>query len=732
MSAVVHGENNVQPFFELSTFPKYMLWPKFKDPAVEVDYRMYKDKMARQVTPTSAFLYFLFLVVYTFRIVFFYSFDDNSAWGDSNVIIVAYAASAVAVISCFFSLLVLLLKTHSWAKKCLYYSPGLSSVAFNTANVLYLLGRVIRGTCVDGENTAFCNPIAGALPIYHALSIPVGTLVAVIICRGITDFSFIFLTNLVNSVGLTACVIIACSRNVIVGVICQSLFVYFCVLSSAFQDMTTFEYYLMAQRRFADEISERDHLAGLEQSQLKMVLANVAHDLKTPLISFDAGIHMILTLIQDYRHLVSETVNPSVAALIASIHEASVDMEASGVFMMMQINRALDVSKIDCNVKLLAHYETVSVGDVVQWAVSVMRRVQDRVTFRVSPCVALLQSKVITDKGWLQENLLCLLSNAVKYSPQSTTVIITLSLVDRPVEGAHFPSAGSDLSLTSQTDSETPERRMLLVDVEDSGIGVPAHQLERLFRPFAQTQRRAGGTGLGLYSLALRIQELKGFYGVRTPTDHAGSVFYFAIPYNVDDSYVIEESVSDSHPTGTGLPEIRTSMSTGNSLVSRRDRSPAISAETFFVADVRAADTTTDGDGRKVLLGGPSPVVLVVDDSAPTLKLVARALRHDGVVVETASDGFAALNLMKKFLYTAVIMDVQMPVMDGVEAVRQLREWERGPLSDNKHQYVLSASASPDEATRLDSIAAGTDFFVVKPLVFSQLLSCINAQHNPA
>jgi CheY-like chemotaxis protein len=243
---------------------------------------------------------------------------------------------------------------------------------------------------------------------------------------------------------------------------------------------------------------------------------------------------------------------------------------------------------------------------------------------------------------------------------------------------------------------------MLLIEVEDYGIGVPQHMLTRLFRPFAQTQRRAGGTGLGLYSLALRIQELKGFYGIRNHVDCAGSVFYFALPFKVD------ESQNNTHSAYLGLQAKFDSNSR------TRYGAQAISEKSNIVSQ-----------DRILLSSNGRPVVLLVDDSAPILKLLQRALEKSELVVETASDGFSALNLMKKKLYTAVIMDVEMPVMDGIESIRQIREWEHSQKGDGKHQCILCASASPDELTRSDAISAGSDMFAVKPLGIPDLLHFI-------
>jgi signal transduction histidine kinase len=79
---------------------------------------------------------------------------------------------------------------------------------------------------------------------------------------------------------------------------------------------------------------------------------------------------------------------------------------------------------------------------------------------------------------------------------------------------------------------------MLLVEVDDQGIGLTEEQMARLFAPFQQAQRMTiGGTGLGLFSLAKRLQALQGHYGVTGRKDGTqGSLFWFAVPFKIDDS----------------------------------------------------------------------------------------------------------------------------------------------------------------------------------------------------
>ena len=159
---------------------------------------------------------------------------------------------------------------------------------------------------------------------------------------------------------------------------------------------------------------------------------------------------------------------------------------------------------------------------------------------------------VISDKHWLSENILCLLSNALKYS-DGGDVDVRIKLTDiaglkkESFMRRHSRVAGAprritwtgtgedekkDLSIIrSPTHGETP-KRVLLVTVEDNGIGISDEARQTLFQPFKQAQRMAGGTGLGLFSLLKRVEALGGNCGVGSRTDgKEGCIFWFTFPY---------------------------------------------------------------------------------------------------------------------------------------------------------------------------------------------------------
>jgi K+-sensing histidine kinase KdpD len=110
--------------------------------------------------------------------------------------------------------------------------------------------------------------------------------------------------------------------------------------------MRAFEYYLAYKKSLQTELANASEMARHEREHLRMVLANVAHDLKTPLQAFDAGIHAIRST------MVDDCSKRRDVQLSATLDE----LEASCAFMAMQINRALDVSKIQSHFKLMPWY----------------------------------------------------------------------------------------------------------------------------------------------------------------------------------------------------------------------------------------------------------------------------------------------------------------------------------------------------------------------------------------
>ena len=267
-------------------------------------------------------------------------------------------------------------------------------------------------------------------------------------------------------------------------------------------------------------------------------------------------------------------------------------------------------------------------------------------------------ASIITDRHFLKDNLLCLVSNAVKYADIGAIIDVRISIMN------------------------TGNQPVVTVVVEDTGIGISDDKKSVLFQPFQQAQRSAGGTGLGLFSLAGRITALGGSYGMRDRDGgKQGSVFWFTFPYRPDESNV--EDTGDTAP--------------GSSVGS----SPMLNI-------------------RKSL---PPLRILLVDDSVSILKVTKRFLLKHGHTVETAENGNQSLERLKarRDDFDLLITDLQMPVMDGFESVRRFREFEQQQQS-TKPLFILGMSAKADEETRVDVFAVGMDAFVSKPFDYKTLV----------
>ncbi len=259
---------------------------------------------------------------------------------------------------------------------------------------------------------------------------------------------------------------------------------------------------------------------------------------------------------------------------------------------------------------------------------------------------------VVTDGPRLKQVLLNLLSNAVKFTERG----------------------GITLKLALQ--SSEPNAARVRFEVQDSGIGIPAAELERVFQPFTQfggtRSRLAGGTGLGL-SISQRIIEALGGRIEVTSRVGGGSTFWFTLFLTL-------------------APE----------------------------APPRPSDSDFAGlDGGDRLDG----VVLLVEDNEVNRLIGTEMLRSFGLDVKVAQDGQQALQVLEQHRVDLVLMDIGMPVLDGHEATRRLREREQRLTLPRVPVVALTAYAFESDAAR--ALDAGMDAHLAKPYSREQLKAIV-------
>ena len=431
--------------------------------------------------------------------------------------------------------------------------------------------------------------------------------------------------------------------------------------------------------------------------------------------------------------------------------------------MLMTINRCLDYTKASNGLKLNPKYETIELRETLQLPLNCMRNVQSKINIVLKPYSDEICTHIITDKQWLQENILCLLSNAVKYSaggearitvrlingddesvqksPMSLQIgdeidARSIRLRARSLEhdandllskalslttkfkrrASHFFNASVSKKIlvepptpdTSEKDrtieealqhipSHSGKDEVLLFQVADTGIGMSDEAMQSLFNPFKQTQRLAGGTGLGLYSLAKRVEALKGQYGVQRREDgHKGSVFWFTIPYKPD--HLSAHLWELNHFSAKYILE----------------KNPL----TATAAPAPPLPENPDGEN--------SFSVLIAEDTPSIAKMTTVMLKKQGHKAVVAENGQVLLDLYFDSInkttgespYDVILMDLQMPVMDGLEATKRIRMNEQ-VLSDlfgkPIHQLVIGVSANSDHETVEEGLRIGIDDFLPKP-----------------
>jgi signal transduction histidine kinase len=297
--------------------------------------------------------------------------------------------------------------------------------------------------------------------------------------------------------------------------------------------------------------------------ELRNLIANMAHDLKSPIQAFTnslehlrdtitstfgaiAGSAVVAQILDEMRASASQgpvavSSGPSMLSVedeekrqeFMTCMQVLEDMAATSQFMTMMINRAIDYSKASCGIDLMPVYRNINVVDAIEWSIRCVRSLQDNIPIILQPLPPEMVRTCITDGQWLKENLLCVLSNAMKFS-YSGTVEIAISFVE---EKRRLPVRRQSDGRPDETTS-TPAfplmRKMVRYQVTDCGIGISPEMQERVFQPLTRssTDRHSGGAGLGLYSLSKRVEALGGNFGIGPrPDGREGTVCWFSEPY---------------------------------------------------------------------------------------------------------------------------------------------------------------------------------------------------------
>jgi signal transduction histidine kinase/CheY-like chemotaxis protein len=366
--------------------------------------------------------------------------------------------------------------------------------------------------------------------------------------------------------------------------------------------------------RIADQNAELEdaNVQIKEVSRLKSeFLANMSHELRTPLNSI-LGFSEILK-----DNLAGELSDEQKYECLDSIH-------ASGEHLLQLINDVLDMSKIEAGRMDLVLEEFV-VDASFSEVVTVVKSLAGKKGIELSILVEPEDLTIYADKAKVKQVLYNLLSNAIKFTPEGGSVFVDGKL--------------------------RPEAQDLMVSVTDTGVGIPAEHIDKIWGEFYMVQgehQTQKGTGLGL-ALVKKLVELHGGTIAVISEPGKGTTFTFTVPLQAGQVNEVGEQLSK--------------------------------------------------------------LILVVEDNPSNLELTRMVLNGGGYRVEAATDGQEGLLKAKELKPALILMDLQLPGIDGLEVTRALK---RDP--DTADIKVVALTANAMKGAKEEAIAAGCVGYITKPI----------------
>jgi signal transduction histidine kinase/HPt (histidine-containing phosphotransfer) domain-containing protein/ActR/RegA family two-component response regulator len=355
----------------------------------------------------------------------------------------------------------------------------------------------------------------------------------------------------------------------------------------------------------------------------------------------------------------------------------------SGQVLLQLVNDILDHSKIEAG-KLDLESIPLDVREIVDEVVALFAETASGQGIELTAIVSdTVPPLVLGDPGRLRQVLMNLVGNAVKFTPAG---VVRVSVA----------------ALGGATDVSEP---MLRFEVVDTGIGIAPEARDRLFEPFTQadgsTTRTFGGTGLGLSICKRLVTLMGGDIGLESEPGR-GSTFWFTLPCQASPP---GESALSEPPALTaqiGLPEL---------IFQPETASPPL--------------PTPDG-------GAASPRVLLVEDSWINQQVAQGMLEQLGYRVDVVDSGRAALRtLASGARYAAVLMDCQMPGLDGYQTTAEIRRLESS-LPRGTRVPIVAFTASAMAGDRERCLAAGMSDYLAKPVGLADLRRVLARWAGPA
>ncbi|KAK6333537.1 hypothetical protein TWF718_011345 [Orbilia javanica] len=491
----------------------------------------------------------------------------------------------------------------------------------------------------------------------------------------------------------------------------------------------------ISETKFAEDLQKRrvEEVVELKRQQDNFV-DMASHEMRNPLSAILQGADAVLGSLEKYREIASSQ------DLLDDI-ESSIDVAQTISLCALHQKRVVDdiltMSKLDSALLTVTPVDVQPIA-VVEKAFKMFEQEAissgTKMAFKIDDSYRSLGIDwVKLDPARLLQVLINLLTNALKFlrTEPSKSIIVTMgSSIKRPSSKdkkntlVYFPSTRKATDLTTGPDWGGGEAVFLTFSVLDTGKGLTEAEKKNLFQKFSQatakTEVSYGGSGLGLFICKELVHLQSGEIGVQSEAGK-GCCFSFYIKSRRSSQPEIE------------IPQAPVLRSAGSS--KRRDgsqSSPATSSpigdSSFNAARPKLPKHTKSSEGKPAL----DYKVLIVEDNLVNQKLLRKALENSGCTTYVANHGVEALDRIKESVYwkdaredarelSLVLMDVEMPVMDGLTCSRQIRELQaEGSILG--HIPIIAVTANARQAQIDKMFAAGMDDVVSKPYRIKELI----------
>ncbi|KAL1302059.1 hypothetical protein AAFC00_002503 [Neodothiora populina] len=478
----------------------------------------------------------------------------------------------------------------------------------------------------------------------------------------------------------------------------------------------------ISHRKFAEHVREERLQEALDHKRAaEKFLDMISHEIRNPLSSILLLAEDILMSLPQDKNVVLPPENTD------SIIDAAKTISLCAVHQKSIVDEVLTISKLDSNLLVLS-LEKARALSIVESGLKMLSA--DLSAANIEKSVNVLPSyeglgldDILLDVHRMTQVFINLLNNAIKFTRDSEKRRITVTIggsTERPAAGSspvtfipcRMKQSGSLISRVKQSAAVEAGREIYIhFSVEDTGCGLTGSEMSHLFHRFSQaspkTYKQYGGSGLGLFISRELVELHGGQVGVRSSPGVGSNFMFYIQAYRAKSASALETVVRASDVKA--VSEANTPLKKGSLSLSNGKESS--------LKDMH---------------------VLLVEDNPVNQKVIAKQLRRAGCkTVKVAEHGVEALDfLSKSSLYkdpgvdqiplSVILLDVEMPVMDGLTCIRRIRELE-GSGDIIQHVPVIAITANARQQQIDDALQAGMDSVETKPFNIPDLVSRMEA-----